>query len=128
MSRKGSGSESESGGRGPSGHEQRSAPRHPLYVPVAIESDGTCDEGRLCDVSVGGGRIERARFKPAIGATVTITFAFSLNESAFQVQGRVVRHTQEDGGFAVVFEAVDPALKEAVERAAVALRALPDSR
>jgi hypothetical protein len=112
--------------KGSGARDKRNAPRHLLYIPVAVEFGSTCAEGRLCDISVSGGRIEQAHVKPALQSQVTITFAFSLAEPAFEVIGRVIRHTGE-GGFAVQFEAIDPKLKSAVERAASALKKLPDT-
>jgi hypothetical protein len=105
--------------------DARASARHLIFVPVAIESGATIDEGRLCDISATGGRIEKATVRPAIGDCVVITFAFSLSEPSFEIVSRVVRHTDQ-GGFAVHFEQIDPRLKDTVARAAAILNSLPD--
>jgi hypothetical protein len=107
-----------------SGHK-RVSPRVELSIPVGIELEAACDEGILCDISLGGARLEGTSIQPAPGSEVVVTFAVKGYRRPFEVLARVVR-TTEDGGYAVEFEAIDPKLKAAFELVRSIVRKLPD--
>src|SRR5262245_41697899 len=80
-----------------SGHK-RVSPRVELSIPVGIELEAACDEGILCDISLGGARLEGTAIQPAPGSEVVVTFAVKGYRRPFEVLARVVR-TTDDGGY-----------------------------
>ncbi len=94
----------------------RPAPRISVAIPVAIESGTLCDEGQLRNISLSGARIESTKIALSVGAPVALTFSMSPRGRVFEVRSCVVRRT-ESGGYAVRFDALDPALREAIEAA-----------
>ena len=103
--------------------ERRVAPALPVSVPVMVELGDLFHEALLCDISLSGGRIEQTTFHPPLGAEIVLTFTFSLDAPAFEVVGRVVRHT-EPNGFAIQFESLDAGLKDVLDTAARRARSL----
>ena len=104
---------------------KRISPRLELSIPVGIELEGACDQGILCDISLGGARLEGTSIQPAPGSEVVVSLAVKGYRKPFEVLARVVRVTP-DGGYAVEFEAVDLPLKAAVEYVRSVVRKLPD--
>ena len=94
----------------------RPAPRLSVAIPVAIESGTLCDEGQMRNISLSGARIESTKIALSVGAPVVLTFSMSPRGRVFEVRSCVVRRT-ESGGYAVRFDALDPALREAVDAA-----------
>ncbi len=92
----------------------RPAPRVTVAIPVAIESGTLCDEGQMRNISLSGARIESTKIALSVGAPVTLTFSMSPRGRIFEVPSCVVRRT-ESGGYAVRFDALDPALREAID-------------
>jgi hypothetical protein len=109
----------------PDGRPQRLAPRLELSIPVAVEFGTRCDDGTLSDISLTGARLEKTALCPAVGSQVTLMFAIRSGRP-FEIVARVVRVT-ETGGYAVQFEALDPAFKAALADATAVLSKLPDS-
>lgn len=103
--------------------ERRAAPQLPVSVPVIVELGDLSHEAVLCDISLSGGRIEQTSFSPPLGSEIVLTFTFSLDATAFEVIGRVVRLT-EPNGFAIQFESLDAGLKEVLDSAARRARSL----
>ena len=103
--------------------ERRITPQLPISVPVIVELGDLSHEALLCDISLSGGRIEQTSFNPPLGAEVVLTFTFSLDAAAFEVIGRVVRHT-DPNGFAIQFESLDAGLKEVLDSASRRARSL----
>jgi hypothetical protein len=94
-----------------------------VSVPVIVELGDLSHEALLCDISLSGGRIEQTSFSPPVGSEIVLTFTFSLDASAFEVIGRVVRLT-DPNGFAIQFESLDAGLKEVLDAAARRARSL----
>jgi hypothetical protein len=103
--------------------ERRAVPQLPVSVPVIIELGDLSHPAVLSDISLSGGRIEQTSFQPTLGSEVIVTFTFSLDATAFEVIGRVVRYT-EPSGFAIQFESLDAGLKEVLDAAARRARSL----
>ena len=96
----------------------RPAPRVTVAIPVALESGTLCDEGQLRNLSLSGARVENTKISLSVGASVTLTFSMSPKGRVFEVPSCVVRRT-ENGGYAMRFDVLDPALRAAIEGLAV---------
>ena len=104
---------------------KRISPRLEMSIPVGIEFENGCDQGILCDISLGGARLEGTSIQPERGSEIVITVAVKGYRRPFEVLARVVRITP-DGGYGVEFSAIDRTLKAALEYAHAFVRKLPD--
>jgi CBS domain-containing protein len=91
--------------------DRRVAPRVRVCVPVGFEANGLCAEGKICDISVSGARIETTGVPPALGTDVQVTFVLGPDAPPFEVPAKVVRQTRA-GGFAVEFAQFEPKLDD----------------
>lgn len=91
--------------------DRRCAPRVRVAVPVGVEIDGLCAEGRICDISVSGARIETSSVTPPIGTALQVSFVLGPDAPPFEVPAKVVRQTRA-GGFAVQFSQFEPKLDD----------------
>ena len=98
-----------------------------VSVPVAVEYDGHYVEATLRDISARGARVDHTPFQPVLGTRARILLVLSLAESAYDLEGCIVR-VARDGGFAVEFVAVDPRLKAVLCDAGRHVASLPDSQ
>jgi CBS domain-containing protein len=93
--------------------DRRCAPRVRICVPVGVEADGLCAEGKICDISVSGARIETTSVAPALGTEVQVSFVLGTDAPPFEVPAKVVRQTRA-GGFAVQFSQFEPKLDDVI--------------
>ena len=103
---------------------QRAAKRIPIGV-VGIEIQGICSTGRIRDISATGLRVQDCDISPEIGDHIRVTFVLALDQPGFEVEGCVVRHT-EDKGFAIRFEAIEPRLRSILVQLSTKAQELPD--
>jgi hypothetical protein len=119
-----SGALSEAGKVSKEKENRRFSDRVPISV-IGIEVGTLCGTGRIYDVSATGLRVEECGIVPPVGESTKLTFVLSVEQPAFEVQAKVVRHT-ETGGFAVTFVAVEPRFRELVAALAERVQSLPD--
>ena len=103
---------------------KRGADRIPIGI-VGIEINGLCTTGRIRDISATGLRVEECDVKPELGEHVRVTFVLAIDQPGFEVEGRVVRHT-DSNGFALAFEAIEPRLRTILGQLATRAQELPD--
>jgi len=104
----------------------RGAARVSVSLPVGVEFEALCDSGVLYDISATGARLEGTHLEPPFGRQLTLTFWLAEDAPPFEVVARAVRKT-EAGGYAVQFEAIDPALKGALHALVARIDRMPES-
>ena len=85
-----------------------------MQLPVLFDTGDAIGEGRICDISRIGARIEYSRIpktKPVAGSVLTLGIV--VGDAHLRIQARVARLTET--GFAVAFVDLGPNGREVLE-------------
>ena len=94
--------------------DNRSAPRVPVQLPVLFDTGDASEEGRICDISRVGARIEYSCIpKPKPEARSILTLGIVVGDAHLRIHARVARLTET--GFAVAFVDLGPSGREVLE-------------
>ena len=83
-----------------SGERRRRVRIYTLFETLLRSSreEGT---GVLCDVSIGGARIEKATLRPEVGSEVGLLVCQPEEDQSFELRGKVIRLTES--GFSIAY-------------------------
>ena len=94
----------------------RRSPRIRTWFETHFSSQRQEGEGVLADVSYTGARVEDTGIQPSVGALAILYVCLPDDPKPFQLEGKVVRHTE--AGFAIEYEKPDEDTRRAVDRIA----------
>ena len=101
-------------GRKQAANERRAEPRKQVRISVLCRSGIHERLGQLVNISLTGALLESSSVSPPPGTILRINFAPPQSGSAFELKGRVVRHTSK--GFAITFLTITKELEQLVQR------------
>ena len=99
--------------------EQRRNLRFRTRFDALVASGSTHGAGTLTEISYSGGLLEGTSIQPPVGTKITL-FIFVQPVAPFELQGQVARVTKS--GFAVIYELVDPKIRELVDNVRAIVR------